>query len=135
MFKEAIIAMQMACLSEALYYEARGEGYDGLRAVAAVIHNRAVHSRWEDDYCSVLEEPHQFSYLGNNAAGSMPMTDNDSVEKINNIVEDFMETVDNTPVMENVLYFHNSSMTPSDWNFDLLRRVKIIGNHVFYTYR
>ncbi len=42
------------CLSQAVYYEARGEGDDGMRAVAQVILNRVRHPAFPKTICGVV---------------------------------------------------------------------------------
>ncbi|MDZ4062445.1 MAG: cell wall hydrolase, partial [Brevundimonas sp.] len=42
------------CLTQAAYYEARGEGRDGMRAVAQVVLNRVRHSAFPNSVCGVV---------------------------------------------------------------------------------
>ena len=44
------------CLAMALYYEARGEGPDGMRAVGEVIVNRVAHPDFPSTVCEVVKE-------------------------------------------------------------------------------
>lgn len=44
------------CLSEALYFEARGETVKGQFAVAEVIMNRVAHSRFPSSLCDVINQ-------------------------------------------------------------------------------
>ncbi|HWU55374.1 MAG TPA: cell wall hydrolase [Rhizomicrobium sp.] len=44
------------CLSEALYYEARGEGVRGEKAVAEVVFHRMVSGSYGDSICAVVYE-------------------------------------------------------------------------------
>ncbi len=46
----------LACLARALYYEARGEGEVGMRAVAEVVLNRAEDGGFPDTVCAVVEQ-------------------------------------------------------------------------------
>lgn len=55
---------QTECLATAMYHEARGEGERGLRAVAYVIHNRVESGKYPNDYCGVVTQPAQFSFVG-----------------------------------------------------------------------
>ena len=48
-------------LAEAVYYEARGEGWEGMKAVANVIKNRVESSKYSVQ--EVVERPWQFSYV------------------------------------------------------------------------
>ena len=44
------------CLAMALYYEARGEGPDGMLAVAEVVINRVQHPDFPGTVCDVIKE-------------------------------------------------------------------------------
>ena len=61
------------CLTQAVYYEARGEGTDGMRAVAQVILNRVRHPAYPHSICGVVYQgvaQHtscQFSFACNGA--------------------------------------------------------------------
>lgn len=131
MIKEAVIALQISCLSEALYYEARGEGYQGMKAVAAVIHNRVLDDRWEDTYCGVIEEPSQFSYLRGRPAGSLPMHESQPSKVAEEIAADIVVNAEE-PLMGNALYFHATHVKPR-WNYNLLATVTQMGRHIFYS--
>lgn len=44
------------CLALAVYYEARGEPFDGQLAVAEVVMNRVESARFPDDVCAVVTQ-------------------------------------------------------------------------------
>lgn len=48
------------CLAAVLYGEARGEGPDGMLAVADVVQARVDDPRWPDTVCEVVAQPGQF---------------------------------------------------------------------------
>lgn len=50
-------------MSKALVYESRGEGREGMKAVAFVIQNRVEHKRWPNTVKDVIHQPKQFSFL------------------------------------------------------------------------
>ena len=55
------------CLALALYWEAKTEGPDGMRAVASVVLNRVAHPEFPDTVCAVVTQggeqpPCQFSW-------------------------------------------------------------------------
>ena len=52
----------LTCLAVAIFFETRGEPYQGKEAVANVIINRVEDSRYPNDVCSVVWEPKAFSY-------------------------------------------------------------------------
>ncbi len=132
MIAEFLLAAQLACMTEALYYEGRSEGYRGMVAIGAVIHNRVLDSRWEDTVCKVIEQPEQFSYLPNGAeAGSMPMPETEAKEKAEQAAYAVLSASDGTPLMNNILYYHADYVIPN-WDFDLLRRSFTYQTHIFY---
>lgn len=49
----------MDCVADTIYYEARGEGEDGMRAIAHVIYNRAKEEGVSP--CIIVRRPHQFA--------------------------------------------------------------------------
>lgn len=51
------------CLATAMYHEARGEGVRGMTAVAFVIHNRVQNLRYPKNYCAVVLQKSQFSFV------------------------------------------------------------------------
>ncbi|MFQ6554253.1 cell wall hydrolase [Aestuariibius insulae] len=53
---EADGGQQWECLSEALYFEARGESVSGIFAVAEVIMNRVESARYPDTVCEVVNQ-------------------------------------------------------------------------------
>ena len=56
----------LVCLATAVYFEARGEPFVGQSAVAHVVLNRVMDTRFPDDICSVVKQGPtyacQFSY-------------------------------------------------------------------------
>ncbi len=50
------------CLTANIYFEARGEGIDGMKAIAALTMNRVKHKAFPNDVCSVVFQPKQFSW-------------------------------------------------------------------------
>ena len=57
------------CLAQAVYFEARGEPLEGQLAVARVIVNRTQSGLFPEDYCAVVSQRGQFSFVD---AGRIP---------------------------------------------------------------
>lgn len=57
------MSREMRCLAQAVYFESRGEPLAGQLAVAKVVINRAESSVFPDDYCSVVTQRAQFSFV------------------------------------------------------------------------
>ncbi len=53
----------LMCIAVTAFLEARGEGPDGMLAVADVVMERVRDDRWPDDPCSVVQQEKQFAYL------------------------------------------------------------------------
>lgn len=50
------------CIIANIYFEARGESYRGMQAVAAVTRNRMQHKSYKGTACQVVFAPKQFSW-------------------------------------------------------------------------
>ncbi len=67
---ERELSRDLLCLAQAIYFEARGEPLAGQLAVGAVIVNRTESHRYPSDYCSVVTQRGQFSFV---RGGRIPM--------------------------------------------------------------
>ena len=72
---DAPLSRDLQCLAQAIYFEARGEPLAGQLAVGAVIVNRTTSGRYPSDYCSVVTQPGQFSFV---RGGHIPSPDESS---------------------------------------------------------
>lgn len=129
---------QLTCLTEAIYFESRGEDFIGQLAVANVILNRVRHVKFPDTVCEVVHEglywkknpvrdKCQFSYWCDGKSEQMKdHTASDQAKHIA-ILSLAGARIQN---MENVLYYHASYMRPY-W-IDYVKRVEKIGTHIFY---
>ena len=116
------------CLSLAIFHEARGENKVGQYAVAEVIHNRTKHSDYPNDYCSVIKQKSQFSFVKNlKSLGSAPKYDLEAWRKSVQIAKDFRQN--KTNFVGKALYF-NTTRLGVRYKTNV-KPVKI-GNHVFY---
>src|SRR6187397_321892 len=73
---DAPLSRDLQCLAQAIYFEARGEPLDGQLAVGSVIVNRTTSGRYPSDYCSVVTQPGQFSFVRH---GRIPSPDEASL--------------------------------------------------------
>lgn len=116
------------CLATAVYFEARGESLEGQLAVARVVMNRAASGRYASDWCGVVKQPAQFSFVRH---GQFPAIDNASAawgkaEAIARLaVANVVPSVDS-----NVLWYHADYVAPR-WGHQL-NVVEKIGAHIFY---
>ncbi len=120
------------CLSEALYFEARGTSYEGERAVGEVILNRASDSRFPASVCGVIDQRYngacQFSYRCDaipndqfHEPAELAKMRTISLELLTNREED---------ITNGALFFHAASMAPG-W-FNTLSKRGQYGGNIFY---
>jgi spore germination cell wall hydrolase CwlJ-like protein len=55
------------CLATSVYFEAKGETYQGQLAVAQTIINRTKSGRFPSTVCGVVKQPHQFGFVRHGA--------------------------------------------------------------------
>src|SRR4051812_8503245 len=119
---------QANCLATAVYFEARGESVEGQLAVARVVMNRAASGKYPTDWCSVVKQPYQFSFVRH---GAFPAanTNCDAWKKAEAVAELAVANV--VPTLSNdVLWYHADYVAPT-WRNNL-QEVQKIGAHIFY---
>ncbi|HEY6048262.1 MAG TPA: cell wall hydrolase [Sphingomicrobium sp.] len=124
----AALDQQTNCLATAVYFEARGESFEGQLAVAHVVMNRASSGRYPPDWCSVVKQPAQFSFVRH---GEFPQADTNSSawRKAQAIAE--LAAANIVPsVSQDVLWYHADYVAPT-WRRNLTE-VEKIGAHIFY---
>ena len=122
------LSPDMKCLAQAVYFEARGEPLTGQLAVARVVINRAGSGLYPADYCSVVTQRAQFSFV---KGGRIPHADETSpawlrAKAIAQIAhQDLWECE-----ADDALYFHATYVHPG-W---ARRKTEVarIDTHVFY---
>lgn len=137
------VLRELECLTDNLYYEARGESYMGRVAVARVVMERMEDRRFPDTACEVVyegaryskEQSHkqrgrcQFSWLCD--GNRLPDPDPDVWYENWLIAAKVYVNGEYTDVVPGALFFHAARINPR-WNY---RRLEQIGNHIFYTTR
>jgi hypothetical protein len=124
----AALDEEASCVATAVYFEARGEPFDGQLAVAEVVMNRARSGRYPASYCAVVKQPWQFSFV---RAGQFPQVNQGSsswayAQAITRIAQ--QRLADKLP--DDVLWYHADYVAPV-WG-RRLSRVDKIGAHIFY---
>lgn len=124
----AALDEEQNCIATAVYFEARGEGFDGQLAVAEVVMNRARSGRYPASYCAVVKQPWQFSFV---RGGQFPRVNENSAswayaQAISRIAN--RRLADALP--DDVLWYHADYVAPV-WG-RRLSRVEKIGAHIFY---
>ena len=116
------------CLATAVYFEARGESLEGQLAVAHVVMNRASSGRYASDWCGVVKQPAQFSFVRH---GEFPAVNTNSAawQKAEAIAE--LAAANVVPsISSDVLWYHADYVAPT-WRHSL-QEVQQIGAHIFY---
>ncbi|WP_254605230.1 cell wall hydrolase [Sphingomonas bacterium] len=114
------------CLAGAIYFESKGEPFDGQLAVAEVIINRARSGRFPADLCEVVKQHGQFSFVH---GGVIPTVDTAraSYRTALAIAKVAMVKAWESSA-SHALYFHARRIAASArWVM-----VAAIGNHIFY---
>lgn len=129
----AQLVSEHKCLSEALYYEARGEGSKGQMAVAEVIFHRLHNKHYPSTICGVVYQGKdtqdcQFSFACEKHAKGKEEGEWDSAQMLAaHILTGVARMRD---VTDEATHFHTISVTP-DWADHLVKTIQI-GNHIFY---
>jgi len=124
---------QWQCLTEALYFEARGESAEGLFAVAEVILNRVDSARYPGSICEVVNQG-----TGKRFACQFTFTCDGHPEEVRNpaawerVGKVARVMIDGAPrsLTEGALFYHTHAVAPS-WSRKLDRTASI-GVHHFY---
>ena len=131
----AELGVEQQCLAEAMYYEARGEGADGQKAIAEVIIQRTHDANYPMTICGVVHEGAkrhtgcQFSYT---CDGSMSRPKNSIAwRKVRALAGNIMQGAVRLGYLTGrATNFHAVSVQPV-WA-DTLVRTAQVGNHIFY---
>ena len=133
----AHMAAERDCLADVMYYEARGEGLAGEKAVAEVVMQRTHDRNYPGTVCGVVYDGVQadrrtgcqFSFAcdGSTKRPKEPAAWNHVQALARQIVSGAVKLGNETG---HAIAFHSIGVTP-EWADTMLRTVQI-GNHVFY---
>jgi N-acetylmuramoyl-L-alanine amidase len=120
------------CLALALYWEAKTEGPEGMRAVAAVVLNRVADPGFPDSVCGVVEQggeqpPCQFSWWCDGQSDRP--TEVRAWDLARGLAATILEHPPRDPT-RGALFFHNTGIS-TPWLRRRERTVRI-GRHIFY---
>ena len=129
------VLAEQRCLAEAMYYEARGEGLDGEKAIAEVVFHRMKSSGYPHSVCGVvyqgaaLKHACQFSFTcsGELQQRKTPGAWARAKRLAARILGGLIQLGD---VTEDAVSFHAADVEPG-WSDHLVKTIQI-GNHVFY---
>ncbi len=117
------------CLAKNIYHESRGESIQGRRAVAQVTLNRVKSPKFRNTICGVVHEPNQFSWA-NDRTKRWSVPSGKQWTEAQQLAKEILLAGVAVEGMDNVLFFHSKAINPG-WRS--VRRVAVIGNHVFYS--
>ena len=119
------------CLTQALYFEARGETLKGQFAVAEVILNRVDSPAYPDTVCAVVAQGSsrgcQFSYVCDGISDRM--RDATAADRAGRIARAMLDGAPRT-LTERATHFHTRAVSPR-WA-TVFPRTASIGAHLFY---
>jgi len=126
-------AGEASCLAEAIYYEARGEGLAGQKAIAEVVVRRSERIDFPHTICGVVHQSNenavcQFSFVCNGQL-DVPKNPTDWARAIRVATRILSGSLPLTNLTEGAISFHALSVQP-DWP-GMVQTVRI-GNHIFY---
>jgi len=126
--RDAALSREMECLAGAVYFEARGEPLAGQLAVGQVVVNRSESGRYPADYCGVVYQRSQFSFV---RGGRMPSIDRSSAawRRASAIARIAHQGLWDSQAGDS-LYFHARYVRPS-WSRTKIARATI-DSHIFY---
>ena len=115
------------CLATAVYFESRGEPIEGQLAVADVVINRASSGRYPPDWCGVVKQKAQFSFVRNGQfPGIYDMAAwQTAVAVARTAILNLAREIPN-----DVMWYHADYVDPN-WRHGL-QQVEQIGAHIFY---
>ena len=122
------MSADMKCLAQAVYFESRGEPLAGQLAVAEVVINRAKSGYYPSDYCSVISQRAQFSFV---RRGVIPQADESSLawRRAKAIAQIAQQDLWDSEAHD-ALYFHATYVHPT-WARKKTQLAQI-DTHIFY---
>ena len=122
------LSVDMKCLAQAVYFESRGEPLAGQLAVAEVVINRSKSGYYPSDYCSVITQRAQFSFV---RRGIIPQADESSLawRRAKAIAQIAQQNLWESEARD-ALYFHATYVHPT-WAHQKVQLAQI-DTHIFY---
>lgn len=122
------LSRDMRCLAQAVYFEARGEPLDGQLAVARVVVNRAESDAFPDDYCGVVTQRAQFSFVKGGHIPA-PNTSSSAWKRAIAVAKIAHQELWDSPAKD-ALFFHATYVKPG-WARQKVARARL-ARHIFY---
>ena len=117
-------------LANLIYCEARGESYDGKLAVASVVINRILSSKYPDTMAGVIYQRGQFAPVTSTRNSFVEALAYDKAANSSGCYEAAREAASGITNVSNCVYFQTIAYLEKVERLDVVRYV--IGNHGFY---
>lgn len=129
-----------ACHTANLYFEARGESKEGMKAIASVVLNRKNSKGFGQSDCAVIFQKNQFSWTHQQSfkdiekiiKGDLSGLNEKDKQAFNNarLIASKAVNARLNALPDGTLYYHAEYIKPR-WS-SKMKRVKKIGKHIFY---
>lgn len=132
----ALRAVDLSCLAQNVYYEARGEPLAGQYAVAEVTMNRVASPSFPSTVCEVVHAGRWDARRGRRIGAfswtvlELPQPYGYEWRRAQAVAETVYDNSHEAPLVEGALFYHATRVTPA-WATDKTR-VARIGRHLFY---
>lgn len=126
---------QWQCLTEALYFEARGESVKGQFAVAEVIMNRTSHGSFPESVCGVIKQgtasgrKYQCQFTYNCDGKSDKVHEKDAHARVGKVADLLLQGAP-LELTDGATHYHTKAVSPR-WS-RTFERTTTIGVHHFY---
>ncbi len=117
-------------LANLIYCEARGESYEGKLAVASVVVNRILSSKYPDTMAGVIYQPSQFAPVTSTKNSFVEALAYDKAANSSGCYEAAREAISGITNVENCVYFQTLAYLEKVERLHVVRYS--IGNHGFY---
>lgn len=130
------VQKEKSCIISALWHEGRGEGADGIQAIASVLQNRKDSSLYPSTYCKVINQPSQFSYIaegkpiGKVLEASIGASEKQTYTSIQLTADRLFNGTFKPSLDASVMWYHAAYAKPA-WS-RTKTKVKQIRKHIFY---
>jgi N-acetylmuramoyl-L-alanine amidase len=128
---------QVLCMAANIFAEARGEGKEGMKAVAAVTANRVLSGKYPNTVCEVVKQPKQFSWTMDNSMLYLLNGPPVDLDEQDYLAYQFAYKIAQQPIKEltfalpkGILHYTHKNIK-NKWT-KKMRIVHRWGNHVFY---
>lgn len=120
------------CMVRNLHHEARGEGGNGMIAVANVVMNRVKHPDFPASVCAVVYQPWQFSWVKDKAL--KPVPPGAATDKAKLIAYEAVVNNSLRDITGGALFFRAKTAMFS-WGSGNIVVTRSIRNHVYFKYK